>query len=63
MALPQLTDEQRIKVLEATAIDSGYPLDRTDGRASHVRMNMAAAMAADVTVNADGSLTVNGVRV
>lgn len=60
---PQLTDEQRVKVLEATAIDSGYPLDRTDGRASHVRMNMAAAMAANVTVNADGSLTVNGVRV
>lgn len=60
---PQLTDEQRVKVLEVTAIDSGFPLDRTDGRASHLRMNMAAAMAADVTVNADGSLTVNGVRV
>ncbi len=60
---PDLTDEQRVKVLEATAIDSGYPLDRTDGRGSHMRMNMAAAMAADVTVNADGSLTVNGVRV
>lgn len=48
-------------MLAATAIDSGYPLDRTDGRASHVRINMAAAMAADVTVNPDGSLTVNGV--
>ncbi|WP_295624065.1 phosphatase PAP2 family protein [uncultured Corynebacterium sp.] len=60
---PDLTEEQRVKVLEATAIDSGFPLDRTDGRAAHVRMNMAAAMTADVTVNADGSLTVNGVTV
>lgn len=60
---PDLTDEQRNRVLAATSIDSGYPLDRTDGRASHVRINMAAAMAADVTVNPDGSLTVNGVPV
>lgn len=57
---PDLTDEQRAQVLAATAIDSGYPLDRTDGGESHVRMNLAAAMAAHVVVNKDGGLVVNG---
>lgn len=57
---PDLTDEQRLRVLAATAIDSGYPLDSADGRASHMRINMAAAMAARVVVGADGTITVNG---
>lgn len=57
---PELSDEQRARVLAATAIDSGYPLDQPDGGPSHVRINIAAAMAADVSVGADGSLTVNG---
>jgi LPXTG-motif cell wall-anchored protein len=54
-----LTDAQRRQVLELTSIDSGYPLDEgTDG--SWQRVNLAAAMAADVTVNADGSVSLVG---
>lgn len=56
---PNLTEEQRNSILVQTAIPSGYPLDRTDGEGQHVRMNLARAMAANVTVNADGSVTVN----
>ena len=53
---PELTDPQRRQVLALTAIDSGYPLDEgTEG--SWQRLNLAAAMAADVTVNADGSVS------
>ncbi|MEJ5920155.1 phosphatase PAP2 family protein [Corynebacterium sp. H78] len=57
---PELTEQQRNEVLARTAIDSGYPLDRTDGEANHVRINMARALAAQVTVNADGSLNIQG---
>ncbi|WP_406835540.1 glycoside hydrolase domain-containing protein [Streptomyces sp. AHU1] len=58
-AFPGLTAEQRTQVLEQTATDSGYPLDLTaDGGAGWQRINLAAAMAAHVTVNADGSVTV-----
>ncbi|WP_217166191.1 glycoside hydrolase domain-containing protein [Streptomyces sp. AC512_CC834] len=58
-AFPGLTDEQRTQVLEQTATDSGYPLDLTGtGGPSWQRINLAAAMAADVVVNADGSVTV-----
>ncbi|MEU3981752.1 glycoside hydrolase domain-containing protein [Streptomyces sp. NPDC026672] len=58
-AFPDLTTEQRTQVLEQTATDSGYPLDLTaDGGASWQRINLAAAMAAHVVVNADGSVTV-----
>lgn len=55
---PNLTDEQRKSILEQTAIESGYPLDRADGEGQHVRMNLARALAADVVVNADGSVSV-----
>ncbi|KAA9225060.1 MULTISPECIES: acid phosphatase [Corynebacterium] len=55
---PQLTEEQRSSVLAQTAIPSGYPLDRTDGEGQHVRMNLARALASNVVVNADGSVTV-----
>lgn len=58
---PELTEEQRNRIIAATAIEAGYPLTPAEGSAEHVRVNMAAAMAADVTVNADGSLIVNGV--
>ncbi|WP_030377197.1 MULTISPECIES: glycoside hydrolase domain-containing protein [unclassified Streptomyces] len=59
-AFPGLTTEQRTQILEQTATDSGYPLDPTgDGGASWQRINLAAAMAADVVVNADGSVTVS----
>lgn len=57
---PQLTEEQRNQVLAATAIESGYPLDRTDGVGQHVRINLARALAAKVTVNADGTLNIQG---
>lgn len=58
-AFPDLTTEQRTEILEQTATDSGYPLDRTaDGEESWQRINLAAAMAADVVVDADGSVTV-----
>ncbi|WP_372511130.1 glycoside hydrolase domain-containing protein [Streptomyces cylindrosporus] len=58
-AFPNLTTAQRTQILEQTATDSGYPLDLTaDGEASWQRINLAAAMAANVVVNADGSVTV-----
>ncbi|GAA4589380.1 glycoside hydrolase family 92 protein [Streptomyces violaceoruber] len=58
-AFPDLTAEQRAQVLEQTATDSGYPLDLTgSGGPGWQRINLAAAMAADVVVNADGSVTV-----
>lgn len=58
-AFPDLTTEQRTQIIEQTATDSGYPLDLTgDGEASWERINLAAAMAAQVAVNADGSVTV-----
>ncbi|MFE3165970.1 glycoside hydrolase domain-containing protein [Streptomyces sp. NPDC059224] len=58
-AFPDLTTAQRSQILEQTATDSGYPLDLTaDGGASWQRINLAAAMAAKVVVNADGSVTV-----
>ncbi|MFB7776039.1 glycoside hydrolase domain-containing protein [Streptomyces bauhiniae] len=58
-AFPDLTPEQRTQILEQTATDSGYPLDRTaDAQASWQRINLAAAMAAHIVVGADGSVTV-----
>ncbi|WP_030178643.1 hypothetical protein [Streptomyces violaceorubidus] len=58
-AFPDLTAEQRARVLEQTATDSGYPLDLTgSGGPAWRRINLAAAMAPDVEVNADGSVTV-----
>ncbi|GHI93726.1 glycoside hydrolase domain-containing protein [Streptomyces olivaceus] len=58
-AFPDLTEEQRTRVVEQTATDSGLPLDLTGtGGPSWQRINLAAAMAADVTVGADGSVTV-----
>ncbi|MGI5454295.1 glycoside hydrolase domain-containing protein [Streptomyces sp. CA-249302] len=58
-AFPNLTTEQRTQILEQTATDSGYPLDLTaNGEASWQRINLAAAMSANVVVNADGSVTV-----
>ncbi|NJP44583.1 glycoside hydrolase domain-containing protein [Actinacidiphila epipremni] len=62
-AFPDLSTEQRTQILEQTATDSGYPLDLTgDGGASWERINLAAAMAAQVVVNADGSVTVTNFR-
>ncbi|WP_282856100.1 acid phosphatase [Pseudoclavibacter helvolus] len=53
---PDLTPEQRRQVLELTAIDSGYPLDE-GAEGSWQRLNLAAAMAAEVQVNADGTVS------
>ncbi|WP_371029172.1 phosphatase PAP2 family protein [Pseudoclavibacter sp. JSM 162008] len=53
---PDLTPEQRRQVLELTAIDSGYPLDE-GAEGSWQRLNLAAAMAAQVEINADGTLS------
>ena len=53
---PGLTDSQRRQVLALTAIDSGYPLDE-GAEGSWQRLNLAAAMSADVTANADGSVS------
>ncbi|WP_431964828.1 glycoside hydrolase domain-containing protein [Actinacidiphila sp. bgisy160] len=58
-AFPDLSAEQRTQILEQTATDSGFPLDLTaDGGASWERINLSAAMAAKVVVNADGSVKV-----
>ncbi|MFD5749658.1 glycoside hydrolase domain-containing protein [Streptomyces sp. NPDC127033] len=58
-AFPDLTTAQRTQILEQTATDSGSPLDATaDGEASWERINLAAAMSAQVVVNADGSVKV-----
>jgi hypothetical protein len=53
---PELTDAQRRQVLSLTSIDSGYPLDK-GAEGSWQRLNLAAAMAAEVIVNADGSVS------
>ena len=53
---PDLTDAQRRQVLELTAADSGYPLDKGP-EGSWQRLNLAAAMAAEVTVDADGNVS------
>ena len=61
-AFPDLDTEQRTQILQQTATDSGSPLDLTaDGGASWERINLAAAMAARVVVNRDGSVTVTNV--
>ena len=63
-AFPELSWDQRARVLAATALPSGYPLDdqTTRGRdaGNWQRINLAAAFAAEVSVGADGALTVNG---
>ncbi|MFT4211460.1 MAG: glycoside hydrolase family 92 protein [Microbacterium sp.] len=61
-AFPDLSDEQRAQILEQTALDSGYPLDQTgDGEASWQRINLAAAMDAEIEVADDGTVTVTNV--
>ena len=56
---PELTADQRRQVLALTASDSGYPLDK-GAEGSWERINLSAAMAAVVTVNADGSVSIGG---
>jgi membrane-associated phospholipid phosphatase len=60
---PDLSWEQRARVIAATALPSGSPLDNQDAgpEGSWQRVNLAAAFAADVAAGPDGALTVNGV--
>lgn len=55
---PNLNYKQRASILRQTAIPAGYPLDDQSGRGSWQRLNLAAAMAANVRVNPDGTVTV-----
>ena len=59
---PDLTEDQRIEVLEQTAIDSGYPLDLSvHSTASWQRLDLAAAMSAKVTVDGTGRVHIAGI--
>lgn len=54
---PDLSKEQRIQLLELTAIDSGYPLDLSvHSTSSWQRIDLSAAMTAKVTVDRDGNV-------
>lgn len=55
---PNLNYDQRASVIRQTAIPAGSPLDDQSARGSWQRVNLAAALAATVTVNADGSVSV-----
>lgn len=55
-AHPDLTDEQRAQVLQLTALDSGYPLDISGEYGGWQRMNLQAALTADVTVDEAGNV-------
>lgn len=60
---PELSWDQRARVIAATALPSGSPLDKQDNgpQGSWQRVNLAAAFAAEVTAGPEGALTVNGV--
>ena len=55
---PNLSYSQRASVLRQTALPAGYPLDDQTREGSWQRLNIAAAMAAKVQVNGDGSVSV-----
>ena len=55
---PRLDASQRLRALELTALDSGYPLDRSaDAAASWQRLDLCAAMSTTVTIAADGEVS------
>lgn len=56
---PELDAEQRRQVLALTAIDSGYPLDQ-GAEGSWQRLDLAAAMGAEVVVAEDGTVSLAG---
>ncbi|MFT3866170.1 MAG: Ig-like domain repeat protein [Solirubrobacterales bacterium] len=58
---PTLTTAQRTEVLAQTEIESGYPLDQSEGEGSWQRLNLAAAMSAKVELEEDGSIRVASV--
>lgn len=51
---PTLSYRQRAQILAATASGSGMPLDRNDPRGSWERINLAAAMTADIRIEGTG---------
>lgn len=54
---PRLSETQRLRVLELTAIDSGYPLDLSvHSSSSWQRIDLCAAMTARVRVGQEGDL-------
>lgn len=53
---PELSWEQRARVLELTAQDSGYPLDKSGPEGSWQRLNLAAAWNARPVVSPDGGV-------
>ena len=55
---PKLSYTQRASILRQTAIPAGYPLDDQSQKGSWQRLNLAAAMAANVRVGANGEVTV-----
>lgn len=57
-SFPELTYAQRAEVLRRTAGPAGAPLDWQGEGGSWQRLNLAAASAAKVSVNADGSLDI-----
>ncbi len=63
-AFPGLSWGQRARVLAATALPAGFPLDDQSATGREVgswqRINLAAAFAADVRVGRDGTMTVDG---
>ncbi len=56
-AHPDLDADQRRTVLELTAIDSGYPLDKDGPDGGWQRIDLRAALTADVEVDDDGEVT------
>lgn len=60
-AFPDLSNAQRVQILEQTALDSGFPLDATaSGDASWQRIDLAAALTAKIRIADDGTVTVLG---
>lgn len=55
---PKLSYDQRAEVIRQTALPSGFPLDQSGDEGSWQRVNLAAAFAADVSVDSSGNVTV-----
>lgn len=56
---PSLTYAQRAEVLRLTALDSGYPLDKSGPFGGWQRLDLLSAMTTAVTVAPDGAVQLN----
>lgn len=56
---PQLNWEQRARVISATALPAGSPLDDQTAAGSWQRINLTAAFAASVTLDDEGGLAID----